>query len=161
MTQDSELFKLWYVEPVHALEQLPGGHSAFIALATACFLYERYACAVLKARGKRADKEAKLAQLAQDFEVDDATACAFWEVIRDGLLHQGMPKQRNQGAPLPQWAFFGSYPPMALEKIGDRTILKVHPWKFTHRVLDIWQDSLELLAKSDSFPWASIGAVPA
>ena len=161
MTHDSELFNLWYVEPLHALERMPGGHSAFIALATACFLYERYASAVLKARGAKADKEARLAQLAQDFEVDDATARAFWEAIPDGLLQQGMPKQRKTGAPLPQWAFFNSYPTRALENIGDKTILEVHPWKFTNRVLDIWQDSLVLLAKSDSFPWASIGPVPA
>src|SRR5574341_477682 len=105
MTQDHELFKLWYVEPLHALENMPGGHSAFIALATACFLYERYASAVLSAHGKRADKKAKLDQLVHDFGVDHATAEAFWDVIRDGLLHQGMPMQRKQGATLPQWAF--------------------------------------------------------
>ena len=161
MTQDHDRFKLWYIDPLHALENMPGGHGGFIALATACFLYERYATAVLSSQGKKADRATKLIQLVSDFDVDQPTAEAFWDVIRDGLLHQGMPMQRKQGTALPRWAFSQDYPPLALENIGGEIWLKVQPWKFTNKVLSLYDSNFTLLAQSGSFPWASIGAVPA
>jgi hypothetical protein len=158
---NQELFIQWYVEPLRVLENTPGGHGAFIALATACFLYERYASAVLGERGVKATREAKVAQLGHDFNVDHATAQAFWDVIRDGLLHQGMPLQRKNGASMPKWAFSGPYAPLLLQYIDATAWLKVQPWSFTKRVLDLWEANLSLLARSGSFPWAGIGPVPA
>ena len=134
---------------------MPGGHGGFIALATACFLYERYATAVLSAQGKKADRAAKLIQLVSDFNVDQPTAEAFWDVIRDGLLDQGMPMQIKQGTALPRWAFSQDYPPLALENIGGEMWLKVQPWKFTNKVLSLCDFNFTLLAQSGSFPWAS------
>jgi hypothetical protein len=161
MTRDHDYFQLWYVEPLHALENMQGGHAGFIALATACFLYERYATAALSAQGHRADREAKVNQLASDFGIDHETADIFWDVVRDGLLHQGMPMQKKQGKALPKWAFYHDYPPLALENIRGELWLKVQPWKFMNKVLGIWDSNFELLAQNGSFPWASIGAVPA
>jgi hypothetical protein len=160
MAEDYERFKLWYVEPLRALEEMPKGQGGFIALATSCFLYERYAITVLKAQGKKADKPGKISQLASDFDVDDATANAFWDVIRDGLLHQGMPMQQKQGKLLPRYAFHHLYPPMSLENINGELWLKVQPWKFMKKVLSIWDSNFELLKQSGSFPWANIGSVP-
>ena len=161
MTQDHDRFSLWYIEPLRTLESMPGGHGGFIALATACFLYERYATAILSVQGRKADRAAKLNQLVSDFGVDHATAEAFWDVIRDGLLHQGMPMQKRQGTALPRWAFSENYPPLALESISGEMWLKVQPWKFMNKVLDLCDSNFELLSQSGSFPWASIGAVPA
>jgi hypothetical protein len=160
MTKDYDHFKMWYVEPLRALEAMPMGQGGFIALATACFLYERYAVAVLNAQGKKADRSGKLSQLVNDFNVDDATAKAFWDVIRDGLLHQGMPMQQKQGKILPRWAFHHSYPLVALENINGEIWLKVQPWKFMDRVLSLWDSNFDLLRQSGSFPWANIGSVP-
>lgn len=157
MEEDCDRFKLWYVEPLRALEAMPSGQGGFVALATACFLYERYAAAVLRSQGRKADKAAKVGQLCKDFGVDQATAEAFWNIIRDGILHQGMPLQRKD---LPQWAFHHTYPVMALDSAGGVRFLKVQPWKFMHRVLELWQGNLDLLRASGSFPWAAIRPVP-
>jgi len=117
MTEDYDRYNLWYVQPLRALEAMPGGQGGFIALATACFLYERYAIAILRTQDKKADKTGILEKLSSDFKVNNATAKAFWDVIRDGLLHQGMPMQMKHGKLLPKFAFHHSYPPMALENI--------------------------------------------
>jgi hypothetical protein len=160
MTRDYELFRKWYVEPLRALEAMPEGQGGFIALATACFLYERYAVAALKAQRKKANLIAKVNQLTNDFNVDEETAWAFWNVIRDGLLHQAMPMQQQHGKTVPRWAFHHSYPLMALEDINGEVWLKVQPWKFVNKVLDFWISNLDLLQQSKGFPWGNIGSVP-
>ncbi len=114
MTKDLDCFILWYVEPLHALEAMPLGQGGFIALATACFLYERYVTAALISQGKKTVKVSKINQLSKDFNVDETTAEVFWKVIRDGMLHQGMPLQ---GKELPPWGFHHTYPAMALDII--------------------------------------------
>jgi len=157
---DRERFRLWYLEPLEILEAMPSGQGGFLALATSCFLYERYAKVTLKAQGKKADRLGVTCQLANDFKVEIETADAFWDVIRDGLLHEGMPMQKKHGKQLPQFAFHHSYPVMALENINNATWLKVQPWKFMHRVLSLWDTNFELLRQSGSFPWANIGPVP-
>jgi len=161
MTEDYDRFRLWYVQPLRTLEAMPAGQGGFVALATACFLYERYAIAALQAQGKKADRPGILNQLGNDFSVDNATAKAFWDVIRDGLLHQGMPMQKKHGKLLPGFALHHSYPLMALENINGETWLKVQPWKFMDKVLSLWATNFELLRQSGSFPWANIGPVPA
>lgn len=161
MSEDHDRFQLWYVEPLRVLEVLHSGQGGFVALATACFLYERYAIAALQALGKKADRPGILNQLENDFSVDNATAEAFWYVIRDGLLHQGMPMQKKHGKSLPMVALHHSYPLMALENINGETWLKVQPWKFMGKVLSLSDTNFELLRQSGSFPWANIGPVPA
>jgi len=157
MSEDYDRFKLWYLEPLHALEAMPSGQGGFVALATACFLYERYAVAILTFQDKKADRAGKVSQLGKDFNIDETTAEIFWKVIRDGLLHQGMPLQVKN---LPGWGFHHTYPAIALDNTNDRYFLKVQPWKFTDRVLQLWEANFNLLQSSGSFPWATIGSVP-
>jgi len=161
MSQDYDRFRIWYVEPLRALEQLPDGQGGFVALATSCFLYERYRSAVLSAQGKKANISAMINQLSRDFNVDYSVAEAFWDLIRNGLLHEGMPLQRTHGVPLPRWAFHHLYPVIALEKCNGENWLKVQPWKFMNRVIELWDTNFVLLSQSNSFPWANIGPVPA
>ncbi|MDP2726833.1 MAG: hypothetical protein Q8P59_04760, partial [Dehalococcoidia bacterium] len=73
---------------------------------------------------------------------------------------QGMPKQGERGKPLPRWAFLHSYPLMSLEVVNGERLLKVQPWKFMNKVLELWDSNLGLIRASGSFPWASIGTVP-
>jgi hypothetical protein len=161
MPSDKELFELWFAQPLRKLEAMPGGQGGFIALATSCLLYERLAKAFLSSKSLKADTQALIMQLASDFSVDEPTATAFWSVIRSGLLHQAMPLQQKQKAPLPKWAFHPDYPLMALEQINGSPFLKVQPWKFMKRVLELWESNVALLSGSQSFPWATVGPVPA
>jgi len=160
MQDDAHLFNAWFVEPLRTLSRLPAGNGGFVALATACFLYERYATAILDKRGSRAGTEELVAQLASDFAVDQSTASTFWKVIRDGILHQGMPLQQARDSRLPKWAFHHNYPAMALGTSDGQPFLKVQPWKFMERVIELWLPSLPLLRASGSFPWATIADVP-
>jgi hypothetical protein len=163
MEKSEVLFHKWYVEPLRELERLPGGNGGFIALATSCFLYERYAVAVIKSAGKgKADDETKISQFEKDFGVDKETARFFWEVIRDGLLHQAMPKQRKYGKKtLPKWAFQHDFPrPVELVDWQGQPVLKVQPWLFMNRVIELWSENMDLLEQSDSFPWANVFPLP-
>ncbi len=92
-----KLFDHWFVVPLHWLQAIPNNNVSFIALATALFLYERYLIAYLKSKGVKATKDRKIQQIADDFEVDKKIATDFWDVMRNGILHQGMPKQMEQG----------------------------------------------------------------
>lgn len=164
MERPEVLFHKWYVEPLRVLEGLSGGHGGFIALATSCFLYERYAVAVIKnSPGKgKASKDAKISQLAWDFDVDEQTAKFFWEVIRDGLLHQAMPKQLDRGKEaLLRWEFQHDFPkPIELVCEQKQRVLRVQPWLFMHRVIELWLENMDLLEQSDSFPWANVYRLP-
>ena len=161
MPSDKELFDLWFAQPLRQLEAMPRGQGGFIALATSCLLYERLANALLSSKSIKADTKALIVELASDFSVDEPTAAAFWGVIRHGLLHEAMPLQRKRKTPLPKWAFHADYPLMALQQVKGSPFLKVQPWKFMNRVLELWDTNLSLLSASRSFPWATGGLVPA
>lgn len=152
------LFSRWFVIPLRTLESIPNGDGGFIALATSCFLYERYAIARLKRSGKKANRLSLIKQLSDDFETNEDTAKAFWDVIRDGILHQGMPKQSNQGkTDLPGYIFHHSFAfPVELVKMGTEPVLKIQPWLFMSKVLDLCQDDIGLLIENNSFPFPKI-----
>ena len=162
--QADVLFDRWYIQPLRVLNSLPRGDGGFIALATSCFLYERYATAVIKSSpaNRRATTEAKIDQFMQDFGVDKETATAFWNVIRDGLLHAAMPMQQEHGQQtLPAWAFRHNFPlPVELTEYDGKPILKVQPWLVMEKVISLWQNNLPLLEQNDSFPWAGIAPLP-
>lgn len=158
MEKPEILFEKWYVTPLRMLQALPGGDGGFVALAASCFLYERYVTAIITSTpGTKADRDARIKQVTVDFGVDEETAATFWDVIRDGLLHEGMPKQLDHGKPLPRWIFRHEFSqPMELIDHEGERILKVQPWLFMDKVISLWQENLELLDKNNSFPWANI-----
>jgi hypothetical protein len=159
MQDPEDLFHLWYVNPLKTLESEIGADAGFIAISISCFLYERYATAVLEQRstaGAKTKQEIQQ-QLARDFEIDERTANYFWDVIRNGLLHGGMPKQRDRKKDLPRWVFSQSFDkPIEMADREDDLILKIQPWLFTHKVLNLWKADLDLLEQSRGFPWANI-----
>lgn len=161
MEDAATLFDKWYVHPLKVLAELPNGDGGFIALAISCSLYERYAVAVIKGSGGTADDEAIRVQFANDFEVGEDTARAFWDVIRNGLLHGAMPKQQERGKKaMPRWAFRHDFPAVELSERDGGTVLKVQPWKIMEKVIALWCENLHLLEQSESFPWANIGYLP-
>ena len=164
MEKPEVLFYRWYVHPLKMLQCIPNGDGGFIALATSCILYERYAIATIKNSpvGGKATKETKISQFMHDFGVDQETATAFWNVVRNGLLHQAMPKQYEYGEDsLPRWWFRHDFPKsVELIEHGGKRILKIQPWLVMDRVISLWQQNLDLLKQSDSFPWANISPLP-
>ena len=163
MENPEVLFDRWYVRPLKMLQSIPNGDGGFVALATCCFLYERYATAVIKnsPNAEKATRDAKIRQFMIDFGVDEETATAFWNVIRNGLLHGAMPKQHEYGKQtLPLWAFRHDFPPVELSEDEGKRVLKVQPWLVMEKVISLWQDNLDLLEQSGSFPWGNIFPLP-
>jgi len=158
LIKSQELFDRWFVRPLYNLESIPNGDGGFIALATSCFLYERYAKACIKRSGKKADTSSLIKQFSDDFETNEDTAKAFWDVIRVGMLHQGMPKQSNQGInDLPGYIFHHSFVvPVALVMWGNELILKIQPWLFVHKVIELCHENIELMVDNNSFPFPKI-----
>ncbi|MBC7263407.1 MAG: hypothetical protein H5T64_03505 [Chloroflexi bacterium] len=161
MDRPEDLFEKWYVQPLERLREIPNGAGGFVALATCCFLYERYAVAVIEKSGHNADTSAIISQFATDFGVDKETAQNFWDVIRNGLLHGGMPKQQEYGQQtLPYWAMREDFPAVELSEWCGKRILKVQPWQIMEKVISLWRENLHLLDRSKSFPWANILPLP-
>ncbi len=152
------LFERWYVKPLTSLEQLPDGDGGFVVLATCCFLYERYANALLDSQQKTVTPNALVAQFAADFSVDSETAKAFWKVIRHGFLHQGMPMQHESGKKtLPDWATSQDFrAPVEFDRAWS--LLKIQPWLFRDKVLALYRARPDLIAHNNSFPWGKIFA---
>ena len=158
MATSQELFDRWFVSPLEQLESIPNGDGGFIALATCCFLYERYAAAIIKKSGRKANTPSKIRQFADDFGTNEETAKVFWTVVRDGILHQALPKQSEYGRKnLPGYILHHSFTmPVELVDWGGEPALKIQPWRFKFRVIELWQDNIELLDESESFPFPRI-----
>ena len=157
MHKPEELFDRWYVQPLKMLKKVPNGDGAFVVLMALCPLYERYAIAVIEQSGPKALKGTKLDQFMKDFETNMDTAKAFWNVIRNGLAHQAMPKRNSRKKGFPRWVFQGSFPkPVELVTVNGEQVLRIQPWLFMEKVLSLWQENLALLTENKSFPWANI-----
>ena len=148
-------FKRWYAKPLRRLKN----HEAFVALAVCCFLYERYAEACRKDRGEEncdlTDKE-----FVRDFDTDQRTARAFRRVIRNGLAHGGMGELKEDENTLPKgwWLSNDFEKPVEIKKRKSDgvEVLRIQPWTFRDKVLELWEARPELLTVSNTYPWASV-----
>jgi len=154
-----KLFERWYVRPLRELERLPEGDGGFVVLATCCFLYERYAKAHLQDAEEKASTENVIARCAVDFGVQCDVAEAFWYVIRNGLLHGGMPKARDNRSQtsLPAWRIHGSFETaINLMPRNGKAELQIQPWLFRDRVLELFHTRPDLIAYDGNFPWGAV-----
>lgn len=149
MLNAKERFRRWYVIPIeHLLEEM-SPDSGFIVLAMSCILYERYA--------KAQPKEPQQA-LQFDFEIDADTANTFWNIMRNGLAHQAMPKQKERNEDLPGWTISNEYgKPIELIRCQDNSRrLRVNPSKVARKVLELWDKNPASIDVSKSFPFADV-----
>ena len=149
-----ELFSRWYKVPLRIRGDyniVPHGDGGWIALATSCFLFERYVSAKNKIDNGKSNinDEDIFAQLAADFGTDKNTAKKFWDSVRNGLLHKGMPKQMGG----PTWVIYDDMPPFKLNE--GRNIIYINVWGFTNKVVEILDNNPKYLIDCD-FPWGHI-----
>jgi hypothetical protein len=150
-------FNRWFVKPMDMLQTIPDDDGAFITLMASLVLYERYAKAAAK-RGKRKATAAAITDLLmENFDVTDDQARIFWNMIRDGFLHQGMPLQGGRdGKEFPKWIISSGLPEsVAFVKRGGRSVIAINPWEFRDTVVALYRMNPALLDGSPSFPWAS------
>lgn len=156
-------FNHWFVFPLQWLKAVPNNDGSFIALASALFLYERYIAAKLKSVGENATEPKRIQQIASDFGVDSRVARIFWSVMRDGILHQGMPKVYKQGKSkkLSDWIFHHEKSDFAFEvrESNGQSLLIVQPWLVVEKIMQLWQENLDLLEQNETFPWAQVSNI--
>lgn len=73
----NKAFDRWFDRPIKALKKVPNNDGALVALATACFLYERYADAALGSANRKANDKKKIEQLEKDFAISHQDAKTF------------------------------------------------------------------------------------
>ena len=154
-----ESFNQWFVIPIRWLQAVPNNDGSFVALAVSLFLYERYATIMLKQKGIKATEKNIPKQVVVDFDVDKDTAESFWNVMRNGILHQGMPKQLEQGERVfLDWIFHHNEVdhPIEIIEVGGKRLLSVQPWMVVNKVIALWTANLHLLDQNQSFGWAQV-----
>lgn len=151
-----QYFDRWFVTPLKTLQEIPNGDGGFAALAISCALYERYAAAGHQKNHKKDNADPKIQKLSDDFNIEYTTAKLFWSIFRDGLTHQGMPKQSNFGNnDLPGYILHHDFP-NAIAFCETEQKLHVQPWRFTDKVLELCQADINLLFESESFPFPTV-----
>jgi len=148
------LFNRWYKTPLTELEKIPDGDGGFVVLAVSCFLYERYVRNFLKNKKLNPVHRLRMERISIDFNTDKNTAEKFWDVIRNGLLHHGTPKQKDKGKMLPGWVIYDEDIPFKLS--DDSKILFVNIWKFRDRVFELYNKNPDLIGYDDDYPWGHI-----
>jgi len=145
-------FQKWFVEPIDKLKELPDGSGGFIALMVGLVLYERFIIAKLKTDDQKAIKDAIKESMMKDLRLSKKQQQIFWDMFRNGLLHQGMPKSGRTG----YWFHhsFSGYPEFVIE--NGQNYICIDPWKFTDRVIGYFLSNPDLLSVSTSFPFPMI-----
>lgn len=145
-------FKIWYVEPINKLKELPNGNGGFVALIVGLPLYERLITAKLQINNQKTTEESIKSAMNIDLGITEGQRNVFWDLFRNGLLHQAMPKPGKTSY------FFRddfSDKPLFVESDGE-CFIYINPWKFTDRVVNEFLSQPELIIASESYPLASI-----
>lgn len=154
MSKNGELFDRWFVSPVKLLhEKLADNDGGFVALAVGIFLYERLHKA-LKASGMKVEQSLS-AQFANDFGICEKEAELLWDMLRNGLFHEGMLKQKDRKTPnFPGYDMSAKHPALTYET--SPPCFKFDPFKLAFRVFDLWQPHLDLFDLNTQFPVPAI-----
>ena len=152
----TEYFHLWFVEPIKKLKELPDGAGGFVAFMVGLALYERLIVAKLKLENRQIDDDAVQQVMADDLGLTDPQRRIFWDMLRNGLLHQAMPKVGKTGCMF-HHTFSGN---PEFKSLNDTPVICIDPWKFTDRVLQEFLSSPSLIIASESYPLASIAPIP-
>jgi hypothetical protein len=152
-----EKFQMWYFEPIEKLYDLPNGRGGFIAFIVGITLYERLIVARIKHERKGLseeiieEKDIKSA-MQKDLGLTSHELSIFWDLFRNGLLHQAMPKKGKTAYKFNHT--FSGYPKF-LDKDGGKCIC-IDPWKFAFRIIDEFKQNPHLISESESFPLPEI-----
>jgi hypothetical protein len=151
-----EKFRLWYVEPVEKLKELPYGSGGFAAFMVGLALYERLIVAKIKITGQEANDEAIQNAMNEDLRLSDIERRIFWDMFRNGLFHQAMPKIGRTG-----YCFDNSFTGFPeFKALNGHPVICIDPWKFTDRVINELIATPKLIVESESYPLPSILPIP-
>ena len=67
-------------------------------------------------------------------------------------MHQGMGLQHDRGDDLPPWSMSDEFPRIVYIA-GDPGELRIHPWLFRDRVLELWEQHPNLFTAINPDSW--------
>jgi len=151
-----EKFDGWFVKPIKLLrDELPEGDGGFVAFIATLALYERLIIARLKISNLPTDETSIKQEMSRDLRLTDGQRQIFWDMFRNGLLHQAMPKAGKTNYLFS--AQYSGYP--EFKTANGYTFICMDPWKFIDRVLQEYCANPRLIVESNSFPLASVKAI--
>ena len=151
-----EKFDGWFVKPINLLrDELLEGDGGFVAFIAALALYERLIIAKLKISNLPTNKSSIEREMSRDLRLTDGQRKIFWDMFRNGLLHQAMPKTGKANYLFS--AQYSGYP--EFKTANGCTFICMDPWKFVDRVLEEYRSNPRLIIESNSFPLASVTTI--
>ena len=164
-----EKFEKWFAAPISEIEA-SSADSAFIVLGISCSMFERF----VKSRMKLEKDELGIRQMTKEQKsaffykfapqvlgmTDPTLFSNFWEMYRVGIAHFFMPQVVDWNgkkwshcisvekgfADLPEY-FHDPY-------FGD--VIRINPWRWTERVVNLWRSRPDLLDVLQAFPLAEV-----
>ena len=91
-----ELFERWFGRSIEKLAELPNGDGAFAALMIALPLYDCFIHAKLKLEGRPTTDAIVQNEMGADLGLTDYQRQVFWDVFRNGFMHQEWPKKAKR-----------------------------------------------------------------
>ena len=155
------LFRIWFEEPISRMSNDDG----FVAMMVALTLFERFVLAKYPSKSYPPKEWPFHTLVAQELHLDSTEDGAdFWKAVRDGLLHQGMPKDAPdvRGRKVTEkekfyWRFSSGFGPLpVVSMVNGKRVLDIDPLKFAHHVVNEFIKQPELLLHADEFPFASV-----
>jgi len=153
-------FQMWFAQPFESLrhKRAVAGDwdGGYIAIAIGCMLCERYFRAKTdteKPLEKSESKKKKNKGYNQKFKSEAAKILGiskikfdrFWTIYRHGVQHQGMPRKvfRTTGGRTviyQAWISENFTDIPVEEEKGNVVLVKISPWKFTKKMIDLFTE---------------------
>jgi hypothetical protein len=136
-----EKFTRWYVEPFEAIKTVEGGGGAFVAMSIGLFLCERYFRSVTDTQDDSRREATAIFRNRAAFVlgVNPLFFKRFWNVVRNGIQHQGMIKTTPLGDRLYSWRLDGRYPALPAQLVVNGVCcICINPWGWTQKMIDLW-----------------------
>ena len=147
-----KISRSWFVKPIEILNNLPEGDGSFAIIMIALPLYERFIVAKLKLEGKPTGEENVREEIALDLKLSSHERSIFWEIFRNGFMHQGMGKDGKT-----KWMInhsFGHLP--EFKTLNGINYVCLNPYKFAIWTIDKFKNDQQLITASESFPLADV-----
>ena len=172
MSSHLDRFRMWFSDPLEYFqhkkplepkERQDRFDGAFLAMSLGLFLFERY----YRIKAGTHDVQPKASKdsgvdwdapfkehASEDLNIDEDFIIAFWAVFRNGVQHQGMPKQvlrgyKNKGQVWHRWDISVDYPalPQVHWTSATEMVICISPWKFAEFMIKKFESEPEMLEK--------------
>jgi len=158
-------FQMWFARPFeflrHKKEVAGEWDGGYIAIAIGCMLCERYFRAKTntekplerigsKKKKNKGYNQKFRSEAAKNLGISKTKFDMFWIIYRHGVQHQGMPrkvfrKQAGKTVIYQAWISEDFTDVPVEEEKGDVILVKISPWKFAKRMIDLFTNDLPAL----------------